>query len=77
MSEQKWISVEDGLPKEKRINGEPIYYLCKHSEWRNIFVGCLLYKSRGTVWAKQVFHEDSNRIFSVSHWMPLPEATKD
>ena len=73
----QWVSVDDRLPLKVRINGEPVYYLCKHASWGCVFVGCFLSKSHGTVWAQQIFHEDSNRRFSVSHWMEIPEPPKE
>lgn len=73
----QWVSVDDRLPLKVRINGEPVYYLCKHASWGCVFVGCFLSKSHGTVWAQQIFREDSNRRFSVSHWMEIPEPPKE
>ena len=65
-----WISVKDKLPED---SGEYLVYIVANNEPKNKSIITLYY----TNLSKQFVYYDNDNLFTVTHWMPLPEPPKE
>lgn len=66
MKENKWISVNDRLPRKVlflQASEEVIFYSAKEGQFiGRCIIGKIIY-----------FISLENKLYDVTHWMPLPE----
>lgn len=66
----EWISVKDRLPE---ADGDYLVYLVANNMPKNKSIITLYY----TNLSKRFVYYDNDNLFTVTHWMPLPEPPKE